>query len=250
MTIKRPASPGRDYCRRVVSSSSSIIKPGQLVFGRLDGPTKFGTLAQYSITPAAGISPVPDGVSPKHAASIATAGLTAYQCIVPDAAAGDRMFINGGSGGTGIFGIQIAKTIGCHVTTSCSTGNVGLCKSVGAEKVIDYKSTDVTAKLKEGGEKFNLVVDNIGSPSDLYSSSHHFLKADGKYVQVGADVSLSSAVSLVSKLTRPEFLGGGKRKFEFVGSRIRQKTLSSWPGGWLRGKSRLSLIRHLRSRML
>jgi NADPH:quinone reductase-like Zn-dependent oxidoreductase len=105
MMIKRPASPRLDYCGRVISSSSSIIKLGQLVFGRLDGSTKFGTSAHYSITPAAGTSPIPDGVSPKHAASIGTAGLAAYQCIVQNAAAGDRVFINGGPGGTGIFGI-------------------------------------------------------------------------------------------------------------------------------------------------
>lgn len=214
--IKRPASPGLDYSGRVISSGSPTLKPGQLVFGRLEGPTQFGTLAQYTVVPAAGCIPVPDGVSPEHAASIGTAGLTAYQCIVPNAGAGDRVFINGGSGGTGIFGIQIAKTIGCHVTTSCSTGNVGLCKSLGADEVIDYKTTDVTTKLKEGGQKFNLVVDNVGSPLDLYSTSHHFLKADGKFVQVGAAVSVSSTVNLVSRMVRPGFLGGGKRKFEFV----------------------------------
>jgi NADPH:quinone reductase-like Zn-dependent oxidoreductase len=91
-----------------------------------------------------------------------------------------------------------------------------------------------TAKLNEGGKTFNLVVDFIGSPSDLYSNLHHFLKADGKYVQVGADVSLSSAVSLVSKLTRPGLLGGGKRKFEFVGSKNKAEDfeqLARWMAG-------------------
>ena len=216
MMIKRPASPGLDYCGRVVSSGKSSLKPGQLVFGRLDLPIQFGTLAQYTVTPAAGTVPVPDGLSPGDAASIGTAGLTAYQCIVPNVKGGDNVFINGGSGGTGIFGIQIAKTLGCRVTTSCSTVNVELCKSLGADEVIDYKSADVVKALSEGGTQYDLVVDNVGSPADLYSSSHHFLQPRGKFVQVGADMSLGGMASLVSRMARPGFLGGGKRKFEFV----------------------------------
>jgi alkaline phosphatase D len=135
---------------------------------------------------------------------------------VPNARAGDKVFINGGSGGTGTFGIQIAKTLGCHVTTSCSTPNVGLCKSLGADKVIDYKTSDITKILSDGGPSYDLVVDNVGKPEDLYSSSHHFLEANGKYVQVGTEVSLGGIVSLISRFVWPGFLGGGKRKFEFV----------------------------------
>jgi NADPH:quinone reductase-like Zn-dependent oxidoreductase len=217
MMIKRPASPGLDYCGRVVSSDKAGLNAGQLVFGRLDGPTQFGTLAQYTIAPAAGTIPVPDGVSPEHAASIGTAGLTAYQCIVPNAKAGDNVFINGGSGGTGIFGIQIAKTLGCRVTTTCSTANVGLCKSLGADEVLDYKSVDVVKKLSEGGPQYDLVVDNAGSPGDLYSSSHNFLQSKGKFVQVAAEVSVGGLTGLVSRIARPGFLGGGKRKFQFLG---------------------------------
>lgn len=216
MMIKRPSSPGLDYCGRVVSGKSTL-KPGQLVFGRLDQPTQFGTLAQYTVTPAAGTVPVPDGVSPEDAASIGTAGLTAYQCIAPNVKPGNNVFINGGSGGTGIFGIQIAKTLGCHVTTTCSTANVGLCKSLGADEVIDYKSADVVKTLSEGGRQYDLVVDNAASPAELYSSSHHFLQPNGKFVQVGGDVSVGAMATLVGRMARPGFLGGGKRKFEFIG---------------------------------
>jgi NADPH:quinone reductase-like Zn-dependent oxidoreductase len=216
MLMKRPASPGLDYCGRVVSSGKSSLKPGQLVFGRLGQPTQFGTLAQYTITPAAGTIPVPKGLSPEDAASIGTAGLTAYQCIVPNVKGGDNVFINGGSGGTGIFGIQIAKTLGCRVTTSCSTANVGLCKTLGADEVIDYKSVDVVKALSEGGTQYDLVVDNVGSSADMYSSSHNFLQPKGKFVQVGIYLSLGGIASMVSNMVRPEFLGGGKRKFEHV----------------------------------
>jgi len=129
---------------------------------------------------------------------------------------GDRVFINGGSGGTGVFGIQIAKAVGCHVTASCSTGNVELCKGLGADEVIDYRKVDVTKALTEGGTKFALVVDNVGSPADLYRQCHHFLKLEGKFVQVGMPVSVGSVVGLASRFVLPGFLGGGKRKFELM----------------------------------
>ncbi len=155
----------------------------------------------------------------EHAASIGTARLTAYQCVVPNAKAGDKFFINGGSGGCGVFGIQIAKTLGCRVTASCSTANVGLCRSLGADEVIDYTATDLSQQLSEGGPKYDLVVDNVGKPSDLYSSSHHFLHVKGKFVQVGVGASLGGAFALVSRMARPGFLGRGIRQYEFVGDR-------------------------------
>lgn len=161
--VSKPASPAIDYCGRVVTAGSSVdVKPGQLVFGRLDMPTKFGTLGQYIIAPKAGAAPLPDGIDLDQAAAIGTAGLTAYQCIIPNAKQDDRIFINGGSGGVGTFGIQFAKAIGCHVTTTCSTPNVQLCKDLGADEVIDYKTTDITQALKAKGAAFSLAVDNVG----------------------------------------------------------------------------------------
>ena len=131
LVISKPASPGLDFCGRVISTGSKTkVKPGQVVFGRLDGPTKFGTLAECIVTKQDGAVPLPEGIDPDHGAAIGTAGITAYQSIVPFAKAGDKIFINGGSGGTGTFGIQIAKAIGCHVTTSCSTPNVQFCKDL------------------------------------------------------------------------------------------------------------------------
>lgn len=151
--ISKPASPGLDYCGKVLSAGSKVdVKPGQLVFGRLDKPGQFGTLAECIVTNRDGAVPLPEGVDPDSAAAIGTAGLTAYQCIVPFAKAGEKIFINGGSGGTGTFGIQCAKAIGCHVTTSCSTANVQLCKDLGADEVIDYKTSDLTKELEAKGK--------------------------------------------------------------------------------------------------
>lgn len=159
--------------------------------------------------------PVPEGVEVDDAACIGTAGSTAYQCIVPNVKEGDRVFVNGGSGGTGVYGIQFAKIMGCYVVTSCSGANVELCKSLGADEVVDYKSRDLLAELKKM-QKFDLVVDNVGTPGELYYQAHLVTTEAAKYVQVGAVMSLGGIGSLIGRMFWPGFLGGGKRGFEFL----------------------------------
>ncbi|KAK3063491.1 hypothetical protein LTS18_015086 [Coniosporium uncinatum] len=225
--ISTPASPGLDYTGRVLATDSTNdrLSIGQHVFGRIAGPTRFGTLGQIVQAPQSGCVPLPAGVDPDQAAAVGTAGLTAYQCIVPNlspggvvegAGSGKRVFINGGSGGTGTWGIQIAKVLGAHVTTSCSGANAALCKELGADEVIDYKSTDVAQALAEKGMVFDLVVDNVGTPEDLYKASEAFLRPEGKFVQVGATPSMASVKSMATRALLPSFMGGGKRKFQFV----------------------------------
>ena len=232
--VSKPASPGLDYCGKVLSAGSKAdVKPGQVVFGRLDAPTQFGTLAECIVTKREAAVPLPEGIDLDHAAAIGTAGLTAYQSIIPFAKAGDQIFINGGSGGTGTFGIQFAKAIGCHVTTSCSTPNVQLCKDLGADEVIDYKTSDLTKELRAKGQIFSLAVDNVGMPNDLYTTSHRFLKPDAKYVQVGAGMSLGAITSLLSRMFWPSMLGGGKRPFQFLGLKSKYEDLVKI-GQWMK----------------
>ena len=242
---KAPATLAIDYAGRIEKlgpgQDQTGLQVGQKVFGRLDMPTKFGTLAQYTVVPAEGTVPLPDGVDPTHAAAIGTAGITAYQCLQPflkdrlakTDAEKPRVFINGGSGGTGTFGIQIAKALGCHVTTTCSTANVELCRSLGADEIIDYKSQDVSQALIEKGQtqKFDHVVDNVGSPLELYKASDKFMSPQGKYTQVGAEFSLAAMGNMTSRMMRPGFLGGGKTPFQLVqckSSRNDFKQIAQW----------------------
>ena len=82
---------------------------------------------------------LPEGVEPDHAAAVGTAATTAFQSLLPGVVKpGSKVFINGGSGGVGTFRIRFAKTLGAEVTVTCSTGNVDLCKSLGADEVLDY----------------------------------------------------------------------------------------------------------------
>ena len=218
LSIKTPASPGLDFCGRIVAKHASNIalKEGQLVFGALGKPSKFGTLGQFAIISSAEYALLPAGVGKDEAAGAGTAALTAYQSLLPAAIKpGSRVFINGGSGGVGTFGIQFSKTLGAHVTTTCSTANVGLCKGLGADEVLDYKEVDVVSELKKKGHVFDLVIDNVGNPA-LYENNDAFLKRSGTFVQVGIQPSFAAMGTMARRILQPAFLGGGRRRFHFV----------------------------------
>jgi NADPH:quinone reductase-like Zn-dependent oxidoreductase len=225
LLVRKPASPGLDFCGRVVSctdgsSGSSrfhALTPGELVFGRLDFPYQHGTLGQFIKAPRSGVVSLPAGVHVDQAAGISTAALTAYQSLVPYVKNGDRVFINGGSGGVGIFAIQIAKILGCHVVVSCSGANAQLCKDLGADEVIDYTISDISQTLKSRGQVFDLLVDNVSRPYDLYKASDHFLQGKTPFIQVAAaDDSLRAVWSMVPRWLLPRILGGGKHPWRLL----------------------------------
>lgn len=172
-------------------------------------------MAEYAVVAEKHAIPVPEGVSYLDAAGIGLAALTAYQSIVPRVKEGDRIFINGGSGGVGTFGIQIAKVVGCHVTTTCSTANVDLCKSLGADEVIDYKKGSVYEALL-AGEKFDHAIDLVGHIKDkaLWWRCHKYMKPDASYILVAGDLTLPSAFDMAKRSVLPRFLGGIKGKVE------------------------------------
>lgn len=240
--IKTPAVPAHDFAGTVVATTVPTLKPGQRVFGHANPPTQHGACAEYTMVAGdSNLIALPQGLSNEQGATIGVAALTAWQSIVPqlDALAGrtrgegvkgKHVFINGGSGGTGTFGIQIAKVLGAsRVTTSCSAANAELCKSLGADQVIDYRRKDIGEALAEevagdlDGKGYDLVVDNVGQPDHLHKASEKFLKPSGKFAQVGATPSLATAKSVAERALRPAFLGGSKRKWQFVGKKANRE---------------------------
>lgn len=213
-SFKKPATPSMDFSGRVVSTSRSDLKPGQYVFGKTE-PSDFGALAEYLVVGREGCVPVPDGVAMQDVGCIGVAGLTALQCISPYVQQGDKVFINGGTGGTGSFGVQEAKALGCYVVASCSGSNVELCKRLGADEVIDYRTQDIVQTLKRKGMQFDHVVDFVGSPP-LYWAAHHYLKPGKCLVNVGATPSLSTLLDFMKIYLWPAALGGGQRKYVFL----------------------------------
>ena len=142
--------------------------------------------------------------------------MTAIQATKPNVKKGDKVFINGGSGGTGTSSIQVAKALGCHVTTTCSTSNVELCKSLGADEIIDYKTQDVVKVLASKGRTFALAIDNVGTPPNLYQSSSSFLLPSGKFVQIGMSPSIGGFARISRNVLQPGFLGGGKNGYQML----------------------------------
>lgn len=184
---------------------------GDLVFGVGVNPFAGGMLAEYGIAPVKGTARIPKGVDIAGASTIGVAGLTAHQAIVPFAKKGDRVFINGGSGGVGIFAIQIAKILECHVTTSCSTPNVDFCKSLGADEVVDYKKKNVLHALKSM-KLFDHVLDGVGSNKELFWKAHEYTKPSAKFVDIAGEPSLSHFSHTVKAKILPAFLGGAQRQ--------------------------------------
>jgi len=216
LILPSPCTPGLDFCGRVVATSStSTIPVGTMVFGKLEPKQRFGTLGAYAIGSKEGTVPLPAGVSPEAAATLGVCGLVTYQCLKRNVKAGDHVLINGGSGGTGTFAVQIAKAMGCVVTTTCSGANIQLCRDLGADHVIDYRTESVTDSLASSGRKFNFILDNIGAPADLYWQAPKFTTLDAKYVQIGSQVSLGFVYDLAWRFLVPAWLGGGQRRFAF-----------------------------------
>jgi len=217
-TFPKPASPGNDFAGYIVKPAlGSVLKPGQLVFGAAGTSFMYGgAMSEYGLANTKVITPIPTGLSITDAAGINIAGLTAYQSILPHSKPGSRVFLNGGSGGVGVFGIQIAKAEGRHVTVTCSTDNIELCKSLGADKVIDYKTQNVLQTLKASPQKYDLVVDNVGNDQNLFWKAHEYTNPGAKYITVALSHHFSFIWFIATAQLLPGFLGGAKRQHLIV----------------------------------
>ena len=227
--------PGADFCGKVAKVGKVVdsFQIGEWVFGAKVGAISNGTLGQYVSVSQDSLTSLPSGVEVDDAATVGIVGLTEVQAIKPNVKPGDKVFINGGSGGTGVYGIQIAKALGCHVTTTCSTGNIKLCESLGADEVIDYKTSNILETLAAKGPIFQLAVDNVGSPANLYKQSASYLTPTGKFVQVGATPNLGSLAQITSNFLVPGFLGGGKRSYQLMMTKASADDLKQL-GAWMK----------------
>ncbi|KAL8383455.1 hypothetical protein RB595_010584 [Gaeumannomyces hyphopodioides] len=234
--LKLPKTLAMDLSGRVMAAGpGSQLEPGARVVGRVDPLQSAGGLSEYVVLDRDGCAPVADSVPLDQAAGAGTAGLTALQSIVPNVAVvavvgegaqAPRVFLNGGTGGTGTFAIQIAKAAGCHVTVSCSTAKVELCKGLGADEVVDYKTTDVVKYLQDQGPVYDLAVDYVGTPSNLYKAADVYLKPAAKFVMVAGGPGLAGVVGTARNIVLPGFLGGGKRKFDVYMTKNRHDDLA------------------------
>jgi NADPH:quinone reductase-like Zn-dependent oxidoreductase len=154
---------GRDFAGRVdaVGENVTRFRPGDEVYG--DPGDADGAFAEYVCVPEERLEPKPAGLTFEQAAAVPLAGLTALKGLrdVAKVQAGQRVLINGASGGVGTFAVQIAKSLGAEVTAVCSTRNTELAGSLGADHVVDYTKDDFT----RNGERYDVVLDLVGNHS-------------------------------------------------------------------------------------
>jgi NADPH:quinone reductase-like Zn-dependent oxidoreductase len=161
-----------------VGPNVTRFKPGDEVFGGVGG-----AFSEYVIAREQGaIVAKPANISFEEAAGIPIAAITALQGLRDQGkiAAGKKVLINGASGGVGTYAVQIAKSYGAEVTGVCSTRNVDMVRSLGADHVIDYTKEDFT----EGNQRYDLILDNVGNRG--FSDLENVMNPDGIIVVVGA----------------------------------------------------------------
>ncbi len=159
--LGKPKDPraGVDFSGTVEAVGSAVtrFKPGDHVFGAGDG-----AFAEYlTIRENGAVVSKPDSVTFEQAAAIGVAAVTALQAVRDKGQVkpGQRVLVNGASGGVGTFAVQIAKSFGALVTGVSSTRNLDLVKSLGADHVIDYTMEDFT----KGAERYDVIIDNVGN---------------------------------------------------------------------------------------
>jgi NADPH:quinone reductase-like Zn-dependent oxidoreductase len=170
---------GVDFAGTVEAVGTGVTRfqPGDEIFG---GWT--GAFAEYLTMPAdRAIAPKPDNVSFEEAATVPIAAVTALQALRDHGQVqpGQRVLINGASGGVGTFAVQIAKSMGAEVTGVCSTRNVEMVRSIGADHVIDYKQDDYT----QLDARYDVIVDMVGNHSP--GTNRKMLEPGGTLVLVG-----------------------------------------------------------------
>ena len=180
---RRRPSLGVDFAGTVEAVGKNVagFKPGDEVFGGKGG--NFGAFAEYvRVNPAfATIALKPSNVTFEQAAAVPVAAVTALQALRDSGRlrAGQKVLINGASGGVGTFAVEIAKALGAEVTGVCSTHNVEMVREIGADHVVDYTREDFT----KSDERYDLIVDVAGSRS--LTEYLRVLKPDGVYVGAG-----------------------------------------------------------------
>jgi NADPH:quinone reductase-like Zn-dependent oxidoreductase len=161
--LRRPRHPipGRDLAGVVAAVGKDVadLQPGDEVFGW----STTGTLAEYACVPADQLVRTPANLSAGQAAAVPTSGLTALQALrdIAHVKPGQAVLITGASGGVGTFAVQIAKALGAEVTGVCSTRNMELVRSAGADHVIDYTRTDFTRT----GLRYDVIFDSVEAQS-------------------------------------------------------------------------------------
>ena len=202
---------GCDLAGEIVQVGSAVraFKAGDQVFARAN-KMRVGSFAEYIAISEDDIALKPASMDMVQAASVPLVALTAWQAFHDEfkLQRGQRVLVHAGSGGVGVFAIQIAKHLGAYVATTTGTGNVEWVRSLGADRVVDYRKQDFAREL----DGFDLVLDTIGG--DTLEKSLQVLKPHGTIVSIsgppdpafaksiGANFVVALAMRLMSRRIR------------------------------------------------
>jgi len=213
-------SMGVDFSGTVEAAGSKVtrFKPGDEVFGG-----RGGAFAEYVAVPEdRALALKPANMTFEQAASVPMAAITALQALRDkgEIEPGQKVLINGASGGVGTFAVQIAKSFGAEVTGVCSTRNVDMVRSIGADHVLDYTREDYT----KSGQRYDLIIDNVGNHSLL--ANRRVLNPDGIFVIVGGSGGdwLGPLMRPISALMLSPFVG---QEFGMLLAQMRQDDLAT-----------------------
>jgi len=210
--------PGVDVSGEVAAVGKGVtqFKPGDAVFGMCRG-----AFAEAACASEATLVSKPDQLTYEQAACLPVAGLTALQGLRDkgNLKPGQKVLINGAAGGIGTFAVQIAKSLGAEVTGVCSTRNVEMVRSLGADRVIDYTQEDFT----RGGQQYDLLLDNVGNRT--LSAFRRVLAPRGRCVMAGAPKELWAVLVRVCKAHAwSPFL---RQKFTFFVAKAKKEDLAA-----------------------
>lgn len=170
---------GFDLSGEVVEVGSGVtrFKPGDLIYGCLSVALG-GAYAEYAAVPERVVAKKPTNMTHEEAASLPVAAGTALQALrdLGNIQPLQSVLVNGASGGVGIFAVQLAKIFGAEVTAVCSSKNFDLVKSLGADRLIDYKQQDFT----QDAARYDIIFDAVAKES--FSSCKEVLKPNGIYI--------------------------------------------------------------------
>jgi NADPH:quinone reductase-like Zn-dependent oxidoreductase len=213
--LRRPSPRvrGTDLAGRVEAVGGGVtrFRPGDDVFGEADG-----AFAEYVAAPQDAVAPKPAAWTYEQAAAVPLAGNTALMGL-RDAAgvqAGQRVLVNGASGGVGTFAVQIAASMGAEVTAVCSPRNTDLVAALGADHVVDYTREDFT----RGGRRYDVVLDLVGNRS--LTAFRRALTPTGTLVLSGGGVSRGGVSGRGSLLGPVALMLKGRLAAGFVRQRV------------------------------
>jgi NADPH:quinone reductase-like Zn-dependent oxidoreductase len=213
---------GRDLAGEVEAVGKDVtqFKPGDEVFGSVSG-----ALAEYVCSSGRALAIKPASVTFEQAASIPHAGQTALQGLrVGKIQAGQKVLINGATGGVGTFAVQIAKSFGADVTAVCSTRNIELVRSIGADHVIDYTKEDFT----KGDQRYDMIFDNVCNRS--VAERRRVLTPRGICVIAGTGGTTASSGQtlgrIVGNFTDSAFSSSGDQKFVMYTTKLNKEDVA------------------------